>query len=162
MTCDRCGQSLELACTVVKDGAVHHAYKCPLGHHLLVASLETRLRLAFDAHESYGAVRLECGPNCYIFDERLFKAAFREVLAFARRETGDLILNLGSVALVAEPLLGVIRLLDHGLRGRGRSLWIVAASRLVAADLIRLDPALDGRVERSEADVLLRLQSATV
>lgn len=162
MTCERCGAPLELACTVVKDGAVHHAYKCPAGHHLVVATQETRLRLAFESHDAYGTVRLECGPNCYIFDERLFKAAFREVLSFARRENGDLVLNLGSVALVAEPLLGVIRLLDHGLRGRGRSLWIVASSSLVAADLVRWDPALEGRVERSEADILQRLQSAAV
>ncbi len=162
MTCERCGKALELACTVVKDGAVHHAYRCPVGHHMVVATLQTRLRLGFEVQESCGVVRLECGPNCYIFDERLFRAAFREVLSFARRESGDIILNLGDVALVAEPLLGVIRLLDHGLRGRGRVLWIVASSRLVAADLVRMDPALEGRVERSEELVKQRLLSPTI
>lgn len=155
MNCERCGELQSLACTVVMDGGVHEAWRCPAGHHHVRATGERRLKVGCERGANGCTVRLQCGPNCYIFDAPLFRAAFREVLSFARSGTGPLVLDLGTVALVADPLLGVMRLLQHGLQQRGRTLWVVTGSRLVEADLLRLDPRFEGRIVRSVKDLAL-------
>jgi hypothetical protein len=153
MNCDRCGGEQYLACTVVMDGGVHEAWRCQVGHHHVRATGEKRLQVGCERSPLGCTVRIQCGPNCYIFDANLFRAAFREVLSFARSGTGPLILDLGTVALVAEPLLGVMGLLHHGLKQRHRELWVVTGSRIVEADLLRLDPRFEGRIVRSAKDL---------
>lgn len=162
VTCETCGNPADRVLGLVKDGTVYEAWRCLQGHVRLIDTLRRSLPLQLASRNGLRIASFRCGDNCYIFDRRMFRAALRDVLRFAREGTEDLVLDLAQVGFVGEPLLSAMRFWDSGMRRRGRRLWVVTPSSVVAAEVRAAAPALSERTVAREAEVLARVAAGSV
>jgi hypothetical protein len=138
---------------LVKDGTVYEAWRCPQGHLRIVDTLLRSLPVQLVETNGLRVAHIRCGENCFIFDRRMFRAALRQVLHFARTGSEDLILDLSQVGFIGEPLLTAMRFLESGLRRRGRRMWVVTPSGAVASEIRAAAPGLAGNIVAREGDV---------
>ncbi|MAE93832.1 MAG: hypothetical protein CL910_04165 [Deltaproteobacteria bacterium] len=138
----------------MKDGTVYEAFRSKEGQLVVVDTLKDRLPVTVETVTGVKVARVDCGDNCYIFDQKMLRAAVRDVLDVARSGRDDLVLDLSRVSFVEPSHLNALRHVHDQLRERGRELIVISRSTVVARDIALAVPELDGAVFRLERDAV--------